>query len=68
MMALVVLLNHFGLRYSKQCDSVKGFAKAAMGVEHMKNQPSAKQDLLGYGIRMRPGTERREVVESFVLS
>lgn len=49
MIALIVLLNHFDLRYNKQCDSFKDSAKVATSIEHIKkkNQSNMKQDFLG---------------------
>lgn len=38
MVALIVLLNHFDLRYNKQCDSFKDSAKVATSVEHIKKK------------------------------
>ena len=47
MIASVVLLNYFDLRYSIHRDSIKISAKAANRVEYMKHLSSMKQDLLG---------------------
>lgn len=40
MIALIVLLSHFDLRYNKQCDSFKDSAKVATSIEHIKKKIS----------------------------
>lgn len=65
MIALIVLLSHFDLRYNKQCDSFKDSAKVATSIEHIKKKISPIWNKIFWEIEYKWGQGRK--VETWVI-